>query len=83
MATIILDKNIFAQDPIMTSEVSYDSIVDNSTMKIIVTEITYKVNPDGTKIIKPLILWSGEDYDIIGQWTDAQAEARIKELLES
>lgn len=82
MATINLSKEIYAQDPVMTSEVSYDSVVDNSSVKMVVTEITMKVNPDGTKIIKPLVLWEGEDYNKIGQWTDVEVEARIKELLE-
>lgn len=82
MATINLSKEIYAQDPVMTSEVTYDSVVDNSSVKMVVTEITMKVNPDGTKIIKPLVLWEGEDYNKIGQWTDIEVEARIKELLE-
>ena len=30
---------------------------------------------------KALVLWSGEAYDAIGDWTQAQAEARILELL--
>lgn len=28
-----------------------------------------------------LVLWSGDEYDAIGDWTQAQAEARIVELL--
>jgi hypothetical protein len=83
MATIILDKEIYAQAPVTTSEGSYDSIIDNSSVKSVVVEVTMKINPDGSKIIKPLVLWEGQTYDDIGQWTDAQAEARIKEILES
>lgn len=82
MATIILDKDIFAQEPLVTREVLYSTIVDDSTKKIIATEISYPVLPDNGCIVKPLILWQGEEYDAIGQWTDAEAEARIKELLE-
>jgi hypothetical protein len=28
-----------------------------------------------------IILWSGKDYDNIGQWTDTDVENRINELL--
>jgi hypothetical protein len=28
-----------------------------------------------------LVLWDGDDYISIGQWTDEQAENKIKELL--
>lgn len=28
-----------------------------------------------------LVLWEGEQYDVIGDWTQAQAETRILELL--
>lgn len=31
--------------------------------------------------LKPLVLWRGDDYAAIGDWTQAQAEARIAELL--
>lgn len=83
MAQITLPKEIFAQQPILTSVVEYTSIVDSLSNKMVVTEITYHKFDDGSKIIKPLILWEGEAYDAIGQWTDEQAEARIIELLTS
>lgn len=35
--------------------------------------------PDG--YTRDLILWSGDDYVNIGQWTDQQAIDRVKELL--
>ena len=28
-----------------------------------------------------LVLWEGDEYDSVGDWTQAQAEARILELL--
>lgn len=80
MATIILDKDIYAQEPILTNEVSYETIIDNSALKVVATEVTLKSYP---LITKSLILWEGAEYDKIGQWTDEQAEQRIKELLES
>jgi hypothetical protein len=30
---------------------------------------------------RPLVLWQGEDYTAAGDWTQAEAEARILELL--
>lgn len=47
--------------------------MDNVKSKII------QVNIAG--IPMPLILWSGNDYDAIGDWTQAQAESKITELL--
>jgi hypothetical protein len=32
-------------------------------------------------IFKPLPLWEDDAYDAIGDWTQAQAEARLLELL--
>jgi len=29
----------------------------------------------------PIVLWSGADYDAIGDWTEAQAEAKIIDIL--
>ena len=80
MAQINLDKTIYAQQPIQTDVVYYETIVDNSSLKVVTTEVTLNQYP---LISKSLILWEGAEYDKIGQWTDEQAEARIKELLES
>lgn len=33
-----------------------------------------------TKELGQILLWEGEDYDEIGQWTDADVENKIKEL---
>ena len=29
---------------------------------------------------QPIVLWEGDAYDAIGQWTDVQVEARLVEL---
>lgn len=79
MAQINLDKTIYAQQPIETNVVYYETIIDNSSLKVVTTEVTLNQYP---QICISLILWEGADYDRIGQWTDEQAEARIKELLE-
>jgi len=33
------------------------------------------------EIPEALVLWEGDAYDTIGQWTDANVKARIKELI--
>lgn len=53
---------------------------DNPDSKI----VTAKVNllaADGQKYDYPeIILWSGDAYDAIGQWTDADVQSRIAEI---
>jgi hypothetical protein len=65
-------------------------------LTIVTSSITIPVNPhyyimdnSNNKTVsaifkglhKPLILWQGQDYDSIGNWTEAQADAKILELL--
>lgn len=54
------------------SEVTIGEITDNSEMKIVRAF---------TQEIGVITLWEGAAYDAIGQWTDADVEARIKELV--
>lgn len=51
------------------------SYVDNPKNKIVRATIY--------KIPTPLTLWQGDDYDAVGDWTQAQAEARLIEELGS
>jgi hypothetical protein len=32
------------------------------------------------ELTEPVVLWSGADYDAVGQWTDADVEAKLIEL---
>lgn len=48
-------------------------IIDDSGRKFILA----RLHPASS----PLMLWRGADYDTAGDWTQAQAEARITELL--
>jgi hypothetical protein len=69
-----------------------------SELNVVISEVKIPVNPqyyitDNSfkktvsaifrGIPKPLILWSGADYDTVGNWTQEQADARILELLGS
>jgi len=58
---------------------------------IIVEEIDWSVSYDNSKkeayvafyapIGRRMTLWKGEEYDAAGQFTDAQVDARVAELL--
>jgi len=53
-------------------ELTIEEITDNSGRK------TVKAF---TKELGQLILWEGAAYDAAGQWTDADVQARVLELL--
>lgn len=80
---IQLSKQIDARSAIKTDVVSYTTITDSQDYKTVVTELSMAIDEFGNPIKRILVLWEGEAYDAIGQWTDEQAEQRIKELLES
>ena len=50
-------------------------IIDDAARKFVVA----RLHP----AFRPLPLWRGADYDTAGDWTQAQAEARILELIGS
>jgi hypothetical protein len=54
------------------TELTVEEITDNSSRKE-VKAFTLELGM--------LTLWSGDQYDTIGQWTDADAQARILEIL--
>ena len=53
-------------------EVTIEEVVDNPSRKEVKAF---------TRELGILVLWSGEAYDLIGQWTDADVVARVTELL--
>lgn len=55
-----------------TKSVTIDQIMDNYRQKKIFAM---------TKELGMINLWSGAEYDAIGQWTDADVENRINEIL--
>jgi hypothetical protein len=79
---ILLSKPIEARTAIVTDKVFYSSIIDSQDYKNVITEVTLAYSENGYPITQSLVLWEGDEYDAIGQWTDEQAEARIRELLE-
>jgi hypothetical protein len=53
-------------------EITIEEVVDNPSRK----EVKAFARELGQ-----LILWQNEEYDVIGQWTDADVVARVNELL--
>lgn len=61
-------------------------IDDNFSKKVLCKLLPIQTLPNGISRpiplpLKPLLLWSGPDYDSIGDYTQAQAETRVLELL--
>ena len=65
------------------------SIVFNERRPITEVSVDHYIDlPDSKKIIvflhqfsNPIELWVGMEYDIIGDWTEKQAEERLVEIL--
>ena len=66
----VVIKNVPAYQ-VKVSKVEIKQIVDSSVKKQV---IAYTNN------LGIVTLWEGAAYDAIGQWTDADVDARIKEL---
>lgn len=64
-------------------------IVTNEKRLISEVSVNYYIDlPENKKILvflhqfsNPIELWVGQEYDIIGDWTEKQAEERLVELL--
>jgi hypothetical protein len=61
---------------INTDKISIDMVSDDGT-KVFVKISFFNTNG----YTKNLILWEGDSYTQIGQWTDQDVDNRIKELL--
>ena len=79
MAIINLSKPVVLQPELTTTSVEVIAYWDNPMAKQVTA--TLKMNEAGWT--NSLVLWTDAEYDDIGQWTDEQAEVRVKELLES
>jgi hypothetical protein len=63
------------------------TIIPESKQTFDKVEITQMIDYPLQKIVKvviakvgSVILWKGDDYDAIGQWTDVDVIAKIKEI---
>ena len=64
--------NLGSGDPLVLNDLDV-VLVDHQYRKLVLARVHPTANP--------LTLWKGQDYDVIGDYTQAQVEARIKELL--
>lgn len=72
--SITRNDEVRVQDPITITGLDV-TILDSSRERVCAA----KIEPCPF----PLVLWSAEAYDIVGDYTQAQAEARVMELLGS
>jgi len=56
-------------------EFEIKSFTDIPALKIVLANLV--------ETVFPLVLWRGEEYDKVGQWTDEQAVTKASELLNS
>jgi hypothetical protein len=64
--------------PVNTIEVPVNPaylLIDDSSKKVVAAKFD--------KLPKALVLWTGDEYDSIGNWTQEQADQKITELLGS
>jgi hypothetical protein len=66
------DGTVKTFNPITLTELDI-TIIDNNKRKSVVAQIR--------PVPHPLTLWSGTDYDSAGDYTQAQVEAKINQLL--
>lgn len=64
--------NVGSGDPLILNELDV-VIFDHQSRKLVIA----KIHP----VANPLPLWRGEDYDNVGDYTQAQVDERILELL--
>ncbi len=57
---------------ITVNELTINEITDNADAKTVAVS---------TKELGQIVLWEGDAYDAIGQWTDTDVIARVNDLL--
>lgn len=57
--------------------------ITQSTFRLIITDDSYsrRVVAQLLPVSKPFTLWQGDEYDAVGDYTQAAAEARVLEVL--
>jgi hypothetical protein len=61
---------------ISTDKISIDSITDDGEK--VIARLSFF---SSTGLTRLLVLWEGQDYNNIGNWTDDDVKNRVKELL--
>jgi hypothetical protein len=66
--------------PEISEDISTIEIVE-MTDSPITKKVTVRIKGSSpSKFQKNIVLWQGDEYDAIGQWTDQDVEDRIKEI---
>lgn len=76
-----LSSPITIQPPIVHDIVHPSFVIDSLDIMLLDNSKYKTVSAILLPSTRPLLLWCGETYDTIGDYTQAQAEARILELL--
>jgi len=83
---IITPTNVTVIQAVETTKFQLDFISDNPKDKTVIAQV-YPLDAVTEQVLQGqvrfLTLWSEDEYDIIGNWTQQQAEARIIEILVS
>jgi hypothetical protein len=81
---IITPTNVTVIQAVETTKFQLDFINDSPKDKTVVAQV-YPLDEITEQPIQGqvrfLTLWSGDEYDAIGNWTQQQAETRIVEIL--
>jgi len=70
--TLSQPKEIITQKAEFIQELTIERTVDLPNQKIVRCFVA--------ELNDAIVLWQGQDYDDIGQWTDTDVELRLKEL---
>ena len=73
MSALTLSAPKVVTPAVVVTSVNVERIVDLPKQRIVRAFLK--------ELQQPLVLWSDEAYDAIGNWTQEQAEARILEIL--
>jgi hypothetical protein len=80
---MLLDNSLTIDFPIYGTNDFKSIILTELDVTLIDNAKTKNVKAKFTKFPKTLVLWEGESYDSAGDYTQVQAENRIRELLGS
>jgi len=77
--TLLTPLRLEAPEEIVTPSI-YVFDLNNISVDHYIDSPSYKTVTAYTKQYGPIVLWEGDAYDAIGQWTDSDVEARLIEL---
>lgn len=78
-----MKKQIILQPEIKYTATGYTKpiITDNPIERTITAKVNLIADDEQQYDYPPLVLWTGDEYEKAGQWTDEDAVKRLEELL--